>query len=233
MTRKAAILQSAYIPWRGYLDMIASVDEFILYDDVQFSPGDWRNRNVIRTSGGPKWLTIPVPKKNRIHSLICDVVASDPCWGADHWNRLSESYRKAPYFAEVADLLEPLYMSGQTSLSLINRSFLSAINRYLGIETKMTWCWDHNSSPGKTTRLVDLCRSVDCDVYITGPAAKHYLDESEFEKAGIRIEWFGYENLVEYPQLHGGFLNAVSSVDLLFNCGPDSRNFLPALNKSK
>lgn len=227
--RKAAILQSAYIPWRGYFNMMASVDEFILYDDVQFSPGDWRNRNVIRTSGGEKWLTIPVPKKNRLRSQIRDIEASNSGWGADHWNRLSESYRRAPHFEETARLIKPIYLSGEVRLSQINRTFLSEISSFLGLNVNLSWSWDHTSTPGKTSRLVELCRSVGCDVYVTGLAAKNYLDEDEFLKAGIAVEWFGYDDLVPYDQFHGSFVNAVSIVDLLFNCGPQAPSYIPAV----
>lgn len=229
--KRIAILQSAYIPWRGYFDLIASVDEFIFYDDVQFSHGDWRNRNKIRTANGSKWLTIPVPKKHRIRRNINEVIASDATWRQDHWNRISHSYAKAPHFSEIAEVLTPVYLDCEENLSRINASFIGATCSYLGIETKLSWSWDFPSSPGKNERLIDLCKAADATVYVSGPAAKNYLDEELFQNSGIEVEWFSYDQLTPYPQIHGDFESNVSIVDLLFNCGPQSKNYIPSLSR--
>lgn len=231
--KRIAILQSAYIPWRGYFDLIASVDEFIFYDDVQFSHGDWRNRNKIRTANGSKWLTIPVPKKHRIRRNINEVVASNLTWREDHWNRISQSYAKTPYFSEIAELLAMLYLDREENLSRINASFIIAVCRYLGIETKLSWSWDFPSSPGRNERLVDLCKGANATIYVSGPAAKSYLNEELFRNSNVEVEWFSYDQLTPYPQIHGDFESNVSIVDLLFNCGPDSRNFIPSIRKSE
>lgn len=228
---KTAILQSAYIPWRGYFDLIASVDTFVFYDDVQFSHGDWRNRNRIRTANGTKWLTIPVPKKHRIQKQIREVEVSEPNWGADHWARIWETYRRAPNSEEISTLLKPLYDAAGTNLTQINASFVRAICGYLGIETPIVWSWDYATGSGKTQRLVEICQATNSDVYVSGPAAKAYLDESAFAAAGISVEWFSYDRLEPYPQIHGGFEGAVSVIDLLFNCGAASRRFLPTLQR--
>lgn len=228
--KRTAILQSAYIPWRGYFDLIASVDEFIFYDDVQFSHGDWRNRNKICTPSGSKWLTIPVPKKHRIRRNINEVVASDPTWRQDHWNRISQSYTKAPYFSEIAELLAPLYLDHEENLSRINADLIKVICDYLRIKTALSWSWDFPSSPGKTERLIDLCKAAGATVYVSGPAAKSYLDEELFRNSGLEVEWFSYDQLTPYPQIHGEFESNVSIVDLLFNCGPQSRNYIPSLS---
>ncbi|WP_375567409.1 WbqC family protein [Oceaniradius stylonematis] len=232
MTR-IAIVQSAYIPWRGYFDMIGSVDAFILYDDVQYTTGDWRNRNRIRTSNGPKWLTLPVQKKHRLQRRICDVEVSDPGWGGDHWNKLEQSYRKAPAFEETARWLRPLYETEETNLSRINCSFLTAICGFLGIKTPLGWSWDYEKSGDRSERVLALCRAAGADTYVSGPAAKGYLDVGLFESAGVSVEWFSYDRLEPYPQIHGGFEQAVSIVDLLFNCGPQARDHLPSLRRTE
>lgn len=231
--KRIAILQSAYIPWRGYFDLIASVDEFIFYDDVQFSHGDWRNRNRIRTAHGSKWLTISVPKKHRIRRNINEVVASDAAWREDHWNRISQSYANAPHFAEIAELLSPLYRDCEENLSRINASFIAAICDYLGIKTRLSWSWDFPSSPGKNERLVDLCKAAAAAVYVSGPAAKNYLNEELFRNSGLEVEWFSYDQLTPYPQIHGEFESNVSIVDLLFNCGPQSNRYIPSLSRQE
>lgn len=226
---RVAILQSAYIPWRGYFDIIASVDTFIFYDDVQFSAGDWRNRNRIRTEDGTKWLTIPVPKKHRIQRNICEVECSHADWRREHLERIRQSYRKAPYARETLALLEPLYGDTETNLSRINYAFTRAICDYLGIDTELRWSWDYQSDAGKTERLVSLCRAAGASAYVSGPAAQDYLDVQLFQQAGIVVEWHSYDALVPYEQIHGEFESAVSIVDLLFNVGPRSRAYIPAL----
>ena len=125
--RCVAIMQSSYIPWKGYFDMIAAADAFILFDDVQFTRRDWRSRNRIKTAQGPRWLTIPVKTKSRYTQLIQETeVAAD--WTENHWTRIRHAYGKAPHFADNADAVESLYAraAGMSSLSEINRLFLSA-----------------------------------------------------------------------------------------------------------
>ncbi|CAM5188627.1 putative protein [Castellaniella defragrans] len=129
--KKVAILQSNYIPWKGYFDLIAHVDEFILYDDVQFTKNDWRNRNRIKTPQGVQWLSIPVGQN--INRRIRDV-AIDARWQPVHWKTLAQNYRRAPHFTEIAEILEPLYSeSAYQSLSQVNRRFIEAICGYLSI----------------------------------------------------------------------------------------------------
>lgn len=228
--KRAAILQSAYIPWRGYFDLIAAVDEFVFYDDVQFSNGDWRNRNRILTTSGPKWLTIPVPKKGRIRQNIQDIHAIGSEWRTDHWNRIAASYSKARYFDEVSDLLWPIYQMPNTRLSEVNHALTSAINGYLGIRTRLSWSTDYDLPTGRSERLVEICHMLDCKTYVSGPAAKSYLDISAFESRKIAVEWFGYDKLKPYRQLHGTYEPNLSIIDLLFNHGPQSKDFLPSLH---
>ena len=222
--KKVAILQSNYIPWKGYFDMIASVDEFILYDDVQFTKNDWRNRNQIKTPQGVQWLSIPVGQN--ISRRIRDV-ETDSAWQAKHWKTLAANYRRAPYFNEIAAWLEPLYMDHPLShLSSLNRQFIEAICGYLSIPTKISYSWDYHLVDGKTERLVDLCMQAGASEYVSGPAAKDYIDEQAFREQGISFSWFDYAGYQEYPQLWGDFVHGVTILDLLFNCGKDSPRYM-------
>lgn len=129
--KKIAILQSNYIPWKGYFDMIAAVDEFILYDDMQFTKRDWRNRNQIKTPQGAQWLTVPVKVKGKYHQTIRETEIEGAQWARDHWKTLSQNYRRAACFKEIADWLEPLYLAEPpTHLSQVNRRFIEAICEY-------------------------------------------------------------------------------------------------------
>lgn len=231
--KKVAILQSNYIPWKGYFDMIAAVDEFILYDDMQYTRRDWRNRNQIKTPQGLRWLTIPVRVKGKYHQTIRETEIEEISWAKDHWKTLAQNYKRAPYFSEVAAWLEPLYLDStrHTHLSSLNRAFLEKVCAYLAIETKITSSWDYTLHEGKTERLVQLCKQAGGTEYISGPAAKDYIDPSIFEQEGIRLTWFDYAGYSEYQQLWGEFTHGVSILDLLFNCGQQSPNYMRYVNK--
>lgn len=225
--KKVAILQSNYIPWKGYFDMIAAVDEFILYDDMQYTRRDWRNRNKIKTPQGPVWLTVPVKVKGQYFQKIRDTEIDGVSWAATHWKSLAQHYARAPHFKEIREWLEPLYTERTYShLSVLNRTLLEAVCRYLGIGTRISNSWDYTLVDGKTERLADLCRQAGGTEYISGPAAKDYIDEQIFTDYGIKLTWFDYEGYPEYPQLWGEFTHFVSILDLLFNCGKDSSRYM-------
>lgn len=225
--KKLAIVQSNYIPWKGYFDLMAAVDEFILYDDMQYTRRDWRNRNQIKTPHGVQWLTVPVQVKGKYQQKIRETEIDGGDWAKDHWKTLAQNYRRAAHFQEVAAWLEPLYLAESYShLSQLNRRLLEAVCAYLGIRTVITNSWDYDLAEGKTERLVDLCRQVGAGEYISGPSAQGYVDAGLFEQAGIRLSWFDYSGYPEYPQLWGEFVHGVTILDLLFNCGPSSPRYL-------
>ncbi len=225
--KKLAIVQSSYIPWKGYFDLIGSVDEFILFDDVQFTRRDWRNRNVIKTPHGLEWLTIPVAVKGRYHQKICDTQISDPAWGDKHWASLLHNYAKAPFFEHYRSVLEPLYGSRETSLSAVNHAFIRAICGILGIQTRITWSMDYRPlKEGKTERLVDLCRRAGASEYLSGPAARDYIEPAQFDAAGIALRFFDYGGYPEYPQRFGKFEHGVTVLDLLFNTGQEAPRYM-------
>ncbi len=223
--RKIAIIQSNYIPWKGYFDVIAAVDEFIIYDDVQYTNRDWRNRNRIKTRNGLRWLSIPVgSNRNR---LIRDVILPDDGWQEKHWGAIADGYQQSKYYDEISNLLQGIYVDCvHESLSVLNRSLIELICKYLGIKTKITYSWDYEKTSGKTERLVSLCRQAGADEYVSGPAASGYIDRSIFHKNRVKLSWFDYSGYPEYPQLWGEFVHEVSIIDLLFNCGKKSTEYM-------
>lgn len=211
--------------------MIAAVDEFILYDDVQFTKNDWRNRNKIKTQNGVQWLSVPVGQD--IKRLICEVELKDRSWQARHWVSILHAYKRAPYFAEIASGLQPLYLEREYShLSELNRTLIEFMNGQLGIFTKISNTLDYNYVAGQTERLVSLCEQAGAGEYVTGPAAKNYLDLKQFEQAGIKVTWFDYDGYPLYPQMWGGFEHAVSVIDLLFNTGSSAGKFMKYVGES-
>ena len=225
--KQVAIVQSCYIPWKGYFDLINLVDEFILYDDRQYTRRDWRNRNRIKTPQGSQWLTIPVEVKGRYEQRIDETRISDPDWAEAHWKTLTHNYASAPFFDEYRDRLEELYGRSQDrQLSIVNRVFLAQICSMLGIDTQLSWSTDYHAEGAKTERLVSLCRASGATRYLSGPSAREYMDESLFEEAGIELEYMDYAGYPEYPQLHPPFDHAVTVLDLILNTGPDAPRFM-------
>ena len=227
--KKVAILQSNYIPWKGYFDLINMVDEFILYDDVQFTKNDWRNRNKIKTASGTQWLTIPV-----FHSTsdrIRDVKVSQKNWAEKHWKTIQANYGRAPCFREVKDYFEPLYRDISSEyLSDINRQFIIAIDEWLGIKTKISCSSTYSYSGDKSEKVLNLCKMAGADVYLSGPAAQCYLDVDLFAAEGIAVEWMDYSGYMEYPQSSLPFEHGVSIIDMAFNLGEKTHEYMKSFS---
>ena len=227
--KRIAILQSNYIPWKGYFDIARRVDEFVLYDDARFTRGDWRNRNRIKTAAGVHWLTIPADAAST--ARIRDVRAADPTWRRRHFTTLENAYSRAPHFRRYREALRELYLGeSEVALSAINRRFLEWIQSELGIATPLRWSWEFDLVEGRNERLISICRQAGATEYLTGPAARAYLETEKFAAAGVRVLWMSYDGYREYPQLHGAFEHAVTALDLLFHLGPESPSYLLPLD---
>lgn len=223
--KKIAISQSNYIPWKGYFDFINEVDEFVLYDDVQYTKRDWRNRNRIKTPHGLKWLTIPVTASRSLN--INEVEIAEKDWNEQHWKTIRHLYNQAEHFDLYSDVIEQLYENAnQKKLSDINHHFLTGINDILNIRTPLTWSTDYESEGNKSERLLTICKEAGAEIYISGPAAKDYLDTDLFEKEGIKVDWMDYGGYKEYSQVYDKFEHSVSIIDLLFNAGERAKDFM-------
>lgn len=226
MAGTVAIVQSSYIPWKGYFDLINKADDFVLFDDAQYTRGDWRSRNAIKTANGVQWLSIPVRVRNRSQKIAESEVA-DSKWRRKHWTALELAYSRTPFFNDYENLLKPLYLDEtEILLSNINRRFIEAINGILGISTRLHWSRDFRLQEGRTERLVDICRQLGAATYLSGPTALEYLDEQQFRDAGIAVEWMDYSGYPEYPQLHPPFEHQVSILDMLFNTGAEATCYM-------
>jgi len=227
ISKKVAILQSNYIPWRGYFDIINMVDEFILFDDMQYTRRDWRNRNRIKTTNRSRWITIPVEVKGKYFQKIKDTKVSNAEWNRKHWDYIVHSYSRSKYFGEYREQFQELYLGcSEKYLSRINHRFLVAFCKLLGIATKITWSMDYRLAEGKTERLVDLCKQVGAGEYISGPSAKGYIGEHMFKKEGIKLSYMDYSGYPEYNQLYPPFDHVVSIIDLIFNEGPNANKYM-------
>jgi hypothetical protein len=231
VSKRVAIVQSSYVPWKGFFDLIRSVDEFILLDEVQFTRRDWRSRNRIKTQHGVAWLTVPVQTKGRYHQSIEETVVADGRWAARHWATLGAAYARAPFFDDYAEDIARLYEGRRPEerLSEVNHAFIVALCELTGINTPISWSSAYGAREGRNERLVDLCRSAGGTDYLSGPSARDYLDETQFAEAGIRVQFADYSGYPEYPQVHPPFEHGVSMLDLLFCAVPVAVRYLKRL----
>ncbi len=229
-TKSVAIIQSSYIPWKGYFDIIRAVDEFVFLDDAQFTRRDWRNRNRIKTTNGTQWLTIPVQSKGRFEQAIDETAIAEP-WVERHWASLKMSYGRAPHFPALAPRVRALYeqAAGETMLSAVNSVLCRGICDILGITTRIAWSRDYPVEGTRTDRLLSICRATGATHYLSGPSARAYMELDKFAAAGIAVTFADYSRYPEYPQLHGPFEHGVSILDLLFNTGADAPRHMRSL----
>lgn len=227
MQNRVVAIQSNYIPWKGYFDLLAHADTVVLFDSVQSTKNDWRNRNLVKTHGGKAWLTIPIRHSTALRVREVEVAAEG--WHRKHLQTIRQAYARVPFAASLLPEIEAWYGEAgrQDRLAEVNRVFIRAVCARLGVAPRFLEV--HDVLPDEThdrleptARLVETCRRVGATAYLSGPAAKDYLDESQFEAAGIAVEWFDYAGYPEYPQLHGPFDHAVSILDLLLMNGPAS-----------
>lgn len=224
---KVFISQSNYIPWKGYFDAINKADVFVLYDDMQYTKCDWRNRNRIKTPAGMQWLSIPVKVKGKYIQKISEAEVTDQYWRKKHWQSIKQNYVKSPFFNEYSPLFEALYLSDTDHrLSQINYNFLKAVSGLLGITTRFIWSSEFELQGDKSQKLLHICQDLQATHYISGPSALDYLEEDLFRKNAIEVIWMDFAGYPEYPQFFGPFEHAVSILDLLFNTGPAATSYM-------
>lgn len=220
--KRVVVLQSNYIPWKGYFDIIHDADLFIFYDDLQYTKSDWRNRNKIKAASGPEWITIPAGSDTS--RLICEVELKDASWQQKHWKTLQQNYRNCPHFERYQHFFEDFYLGRRwANLSEVNQYLTRHIaTEFLGIRTEFQDSRAFSLSGQKQDRLLELLSKVGTERYISGPAAKSYIEPVRFEAAGLELVWKDYSGYPEYPQRFPPFEHSVSILDLLFNVGPDA-----------
>lgn len=225
------INQSNYIPWRGYFDLIRQANMFLILDNVQYTKNDWRNRNLVKTPSGPLWLTIPVVRAFPQPIDQVRIAAKD--WAAKHIRAVELNYQRAQGYEDVSPwLFDCLRTAGEMELlSASNEYLLKAICGRLGISTPVRRATDivdraELDRLDRNERLVRLCEAVGAGRYLSGPAAKSYIDDDLFRARGIELSFMSYEGYPDYPQCWKGFEPRVSIVDLLLNCGDRAASYL-------
>lgn len=223
---KVIITQSNYIPWKGYFNTMREATHLVLYDDMQYTKRDWRNRNKLITPNGPKWLSIPIEVKGKYFQKINEAKVNDPEWGVKHWNFIESNYKKSPYFKEYKNYFKELYLNLPSEfLSEINLAFIKRIITLLNINIEILSSKEFKLKGDKTEKLVNICKELNAKKYYTGPAAKNYMDKILFENNNIEIEYYNYSGYPEYKQQWNGFDHSVSILDMFFNLGPKTINY--------
>jgi hypothetical protein len=224
--KKTAIIQSNYIPWKGYFDIIHDADLFIFHDDLQYTKFDWRNRNQIKTQNGLAWLTVPVGTNTS--RKICDVEIKDSKWQKKHYETLRYYYSKAPYYKRTEEFLHDALCDRKWgNLSELNQHMIKCISRdFLSIKTMFSDSREFSAVGVKHEKVLNLLKAACADIYISGPAARNYIKEQDYREANIDLIWKDYSGYPEYPQLFGKFAHNVTILDLLFNTGADAPYYI-------
>ncbi len=220
-----AIHQPHYLPYLGFFDKMQRADLFVYLDHVAFTPG-WQNRNYIKTSTGRTRLTVPVARRSRGGPIRGASIAQGADWQRRHEATVRQGYARAPHLDMCAELLGLLYHHPWTNLGMLNLACDLHLTRMLGITTP----WVLSSSLGefsqtKTALLAEICRRLGAATYLAGDGCASYLDPGVMEMAGIELRWQGYRP-PRYPQLHEGFVDNLSVLDLLMNAGPEAGRIL-------
>ncbi len=224
-----AIHQPQYLPWLGYFDKIRRADVFCFLDDVQYKKNDWQNRNRIKTVRGWQWLTVPV--HYRYPQKICEVTINNAGnWKNKHLQALISNYSRAPFFSDYREIFEQAYSANWESISDLNIFLVKRLGTALGLGHKpYVKSSDFELSDDPTNRLVDICRELKADTYLSGQDGVKYMNMDSFSRRGIGVIIQDFQHPA-YPQVFGAFQSHMSVVDLLFNCGEKSLDKIEEVN---
>jgi len=223
---RAVILQPTYLPWIGYFGLIDLADVFVFYDDVQFVERSWQRRNKIKMPNG-NWIWLSVPAIQKFGQKINEVkINNNTNWAEKHWKSIKYAYSKAPFFKDYAPIFEELYKKEWTYLSDLNITLIEKIVELLGLNaTKFIPSSELKVEGEKTARLISILNKTGADEYISGPAAKVYVEANKFKMEGITLYWYEFNHPI-YPQLYGDFIPFMSVIDLLFNIGENAMSYI-------
>ena len=227
---RVTILQPSYLPWLGFFEQMHRSDQFVLYDDVQFTRRDWRNRNRIRVQEGSVWLTVPVIQKNKYEqSLIETKIDNSTSWKRKHLESIRCHYSKTPFFDLYFPWCEKTFNREWDFLLDLSLETIQYLKGELKINTPLLRSSELGESGNKSERLISICKQLGATQYLSGESARNYISEKDFSDQGIGLEYQNYQH-PEYPQRYEGFVPFLSTIDLLFNCGDKSMGFLKQTN---
>jgi hypothetical protein len=223
-----AIHQPECLPWLGYFDKMANVNTYVLFDHVQFKKRYYENRNVIKQGDKPVWITVPVKSKGRYTQAIKEVEIDNTLpWQRKTWETIRHCYASSPFYKQYHEELHALMFHKTYELLLdFNLACIEWFRKTLGITTPMLFSSSLDVDSFKASDLIlEICRRTGADKYLCGPSGKEYLHLENFKNAGIEVVWQDFTH-PSYPQEGKGFIPNLSTIDLIFNCGAESKSIL-------
>lgn len=221
----ATIHQANYLPYPGFFHKLITSDIFVVQDDVQFDER-FTNRNKIISSTGWTWITIPVKKHHKTYPIIHVEINNDLPWKRLHWKNMTSGYNKAKFFHLYKDHLEQTYKKEWYFIFDLNYHLIIKIIEWLGIKIEIVKESELNVKGTATERLVNVCKAVGADTYISGSRGADYLNILFFEKNKINLQFQDYHQIPYEQNLSKSFIPDLSTIDLLANVGPDSLNLI-------
>ena len=222
----ASVHQPQYLPWLGFFDKIAKSDCFIYLDQVQYKSREFQNRNKIRTKDGWIWLTVPVMTKGKRGQSINEIkIDNELDWQKRHISSLRTWYAKAKFFHKYESFFEEVFSKDWGNLADLNIHIINYLLKQLNISTPIYFESKLGINSTKTDRIIDICKKLNADTYLSGIGGKDYLEEGKFINADIKLIYQDFPHPV-YEQCYGPFIPYMSIIDLLFNKGEESLKIL-------
>jgi len=218
------IRQPGYLPYLGFFKKIESCDVFVFLDDVQFEKNDLDNRNKIKTIDGPAWLTVPVLHKfgTKLNEIRID---NSQEWYKKHKKTIEMNCHKAEYFLDYWKDIESILNKKWEKLIDLNFEFITYFMKKLSITTRIVKSSELKISKKGSERLLEICKKLNSDTYLSGELGRNYLNEEIFSENKIDVIYEKFSHPV-YRQIHGKFLPNMAVMDILFNEGKNATKIL-------
>ena len=211
--------QPVYLPGIILFNKMALSDLFIYFGHVQFSPKSWQQRNRIALNGQEHFLAVPVMKADRFGQTIDEVDILNTPWRRKHLGSIRQAYSHRPYFKQYFPALEATLNQQHSGLGALNRALIELIRNWLEITTPVVESHAYPDINGsKTDMLIQMCRAVGAERYLSNEGSRAYVDETEMANQGLQHCW----QLFEHPVYEQGqaFMADCSAIDVVFNLGP-------------
>lgn len=226
-----AIHQPLLFPWLGLLDRMARADLFVILDHVQFERGNYQNRARYLHGGDPRWLTVPLVYRSQKERILDKEIDHGPPgktpWGVAAFRTLAQAYREAPFFDAFAQPVRGILEARWTRLADLALASIELVRDAFAIRTPMLRSSELAVHGAKSDLVLAICRAVGATTFLGGMGgSRRYLDVAAFARAGIAVRWQDFDHPIYSQAGAGAFVPGLSSLDLLFNCGPLAREIL-------
>ncbi|OGS22806.1 MAG: hypothetical protein A2252_10570 [Elusimicrobia bacterium RIFOXYA2_FULL_39_19] len=221
-----SVHQAQYIPWLGYFNKIAKSDIFVVLDNVQYKKREYQNRNRIRTKQGWLWLTVPVITKEKFFQKINEVEIDNTAdWKEKHFETIKVNYSHAKFYKDYIGFFENCFQKDWQKLQDLNMEIINFALQVLDIKTPLKLESELQIEGTSTQRIVNICKKLSANTYLSGSGGKDYMNESLFQNENIGLEYQSFTH-PRYEQVYPGFEPYMSIIDLILNHGQESRNFI-------